>query len=127
VEKHKLEQGIRAANRSLDFQDPAQREAYYAASRDANAILEHQGVVSQRYFEHAVESYPELSIAQALASENLVHRALAMVDRRLGQRRLRTIALRTDEHPLVTGLYRFRCEIEGAKVARPESPLRACK
>lgn len=113
VERNELEHGLRDANQALDFSEPEQREAYFSASRDADTILERQGKVSQYYFEEAVESYPTLTVEQALASENLVHRALAMVDRRLGQRRLRILELRTDEHPLVVGLYRFRCEVEG--------------
>jgi hypothetical protein len=112
VERSKLEQGIRLANRATDYCDPGQREAYYAAGEQAQAILERRGVVGRSYFQRAVEQYPALGVDEALGSENLVHRALAVLDRRLGRRRLAKIEFRTDEHPLVIGLYRFRCSAE---------------
>jgi len=112
VEKNKLESGLRAANRAFDFRKQAERDDYYAAAEQAQAILERKGLVSKHFFESAVEDYPALSVAAALNSDNFVHRALAMLDRRLGHRRLATLALRTDEHPLVEGLYRFRCSVE---------------
>jgi hypothetical protein len=68
------------------------------------------------YFQAAVERYPDLPVDEALVSSNLVHRALAVLDRRLGKRRLGKLECRTDEHPLVMGLYRFRCSSEGVPV-----------
>ena len=113
VEGGKLERGIREASQGLDYRDPAQREAYYEAYEQAQEILARRGILTKGDFEDAVESYPALALDAALESDNLVHRALAMLDRRLGKRRLRTLELRTDEHSLVVGLLRFRCEAEG--------------
>jgi len=42
-------------------------------------------------------------------------RAFAMLDSRLGKRRLRTLRLANDEHPLVRQFYDLRCEAEGIK------------
>jgi hypothetical protein len=77
------------------------------------SIFSREGVVSQKFFECSIEAYPSLSIGEALESANFIHRALAMVDRRLGKRRLRSLGLRTDEHPLVLKLYEFRRVAEG--------------
>jgi hypothetical protein len=116
VQHDKLAQGLRVANRATDYRDPAQRDAYYAAGDHADAILGRRGDVSRAYFQTAVEQYPVLSVEEALASGNLVHRALAVLDRRLGKRRLRNLELRIDEHPLVAGLFRFRCACEGLSI-----------
>jgi hypothetical protein len=57
-----------------------------------------------------------------------VLRALAVLDRRLGRRRLRTLEFRTDEHPLVIGLYRFRCTAEGIRLEAPVAhPMRGAR
>jgi hypothetical protein len=80
VERNKLEDGIREANRGLDFRDPAQREAYSEGSREAERILQQRGVLSKYDFEEAVASYPALQVDAALESDNLSHRALAVLD-----------------------------------------------
>jgi hypothetical protein len=64
-------------------------------------------------FEQALGSMLSLSVNAMLVSENEVLRALAMLDRRLGKRRLRTLHLGDDEHPLVRLFYGLRCEAEG--------------
>lgn len=115
AERHKLEQGIREANQATDYCDPDQRDGYYEATERAEAILERRGVMGRWYFQRAVEHYPELNVEEALRSDNLVHRALAVLDRHLGRRRLAKLEFRTDEHPLVVGLYRFRCSAEGVR------------
>jgi hypothetical protein len=40
-------------------------------------------------------------------------RALAVIDRRAGKRRLRSLEVGPLEHPLVRELFRLRCEAEG--------------
>jgi hypothetical protein len=116
IRHHEIEDGLRAANGGNDFRDPSQRDAYYAAIGQADDILEREGIVSQSYFEGAVATYPSLAIDEALVSDNLVHRALAVLDKRLGKRRLASLSFRTDEHPLVVGLHRFRCAAEGVRL-----------
>ena len=59
----------------------------------------------------AVEGYPQLSIEQALHSESFVVRGLAMLDRRLGKRRLAQLDT-AQEHPFVQLLWRLRHEGE---------------
>lgn len=43
----------------------------------------------------------------------------AMIDRRLGKRRLRSIRLTSDEHPLVRELYTVRCLAEDVESSTP--------
>jgi hypothetical protein len=60
-----------------------------------------------------LETYLSLSIEDALASPSPLHRALAVIDGRIGKRRLRKLAPMTDEHPLVRELFAARCAAEG--------------
>ena len=70
---------------------------------------------------HAVlVSYLDQSIAAAMASEEPIHRALAMIDRRLGRRRFEGLRLGDSEHPIVRQLYEVRAAAEGWR--KSESP-----
>jgi hypothetical protein len=62
-----------------------------------------------RRLSRAVRVYPELSINEILNSEDSVVRAIGMLDRRLGKRRLAKLDV-SDEPPLVKILYLVRCE-----------------
>jgi hypothetical protein len=46
-------------------------------------------------------------------------RALAIIDRRVGKRRLRMLEVGPLEHPLVRQLYQLRCEAEGVHIQPP--------
>ena len=59
-------------------------------------------------FTDALERYLSLSIDDALDDPDEVIRALAMIDRRLGTRRLRSLRISDDEHPLVRYMYELR-------------------
>lgn len=48
-----------------------------------------------------------------MASDDVMTRALAVLARRLGKRRLATLELRTDESPIVRRLLDLRLEAEG--------------
>jgi hypothetical protein len=70
---------------------------------------------------HAVlVAYLDLSLAGALASEEPIHRALAMIDRRLGRRRFEGLRLGDNEHPIVRQLYEVRAAAEEWRTS--ESP-----
>lgn len=66
-------------------------------------------------FEQALGFVLTLSSNQMLASQNAIVRSLAMLDRRLGKRRLREMQLGEDEHPLVRQFFELRCEAEGIR------------
>jgi hypothetical protein len=59
-------------------------------------------------FTETLERYLSLSIDDALSDPNELIRALAMIDRRLGTRRLRSMEIADDEHPLVRYMYELR-------------------
>ncbi|MDP4177128.1 MAG: hypothetical protein Q8900_02145 [Bacillota bacterium] len=61
---------------------------------------------------YSLYQYLNLSIDEALTSENFIIKALSMIDKRLGKRRLITMVLDEKEHPLVKKLYKIRCDIE---------------
>jgi len=82
------------------------------AQAQAVENLHQAGVLSQDSFELAIQEYTSLTIDDALASPHLIHRALAVLDRRMGKRRLTTTRLQPDEHPLVRRLFQFRCAAE---------------
>jgi len=62
----------------------------------------------------ALASYPSLSIDAALRSDNIIVRGLAMIDRRLGRRRLAAVD-EEQEHPFVQRLLELR------RAVQPES------
>jgi hypothetical protein len=64
-------------------------------------------------FLHASAQYLDLSIDDALQSDDPIIRALAMLDRRVGKRRLAKMELIEAEHPLVRQFYNLRSEAEG--------------
>ena len=60
-----------------------------------------------------LKAYLLLSVDDALHSGSPLIRALAVIDRRVGKRRLRSLEIGPEEHSLVYELYRLRCEAEG--------------
>lgn len=59
-----------------------------AAHDVSEAVAEREGLEHLWAFERAVAHYPDLGIEEALASDDMATRALAMFDGRLGRRRL---------------------------------------
>ena len=64
-----------------------------------------------------LKAYLRISIDDALKTDTPLVRALAVIDRRLGKRRLRSLDAGPDDHRLVRELYRLRCEAEGISTA----------
>jgi hypothetical protein len=112
VEHSILASDIREANSATDWRDPDQRAGYYEGGDQADAILEKRGVVTQSWYEDSLQDFLSLSIEDALRSENFLHRALGMLDARLGKRRLRALELGQAEHPLVRRFLALRQEAE---------------
>jgi len=112
------------------------REAYLEAKRiqdqekGTEAKTQDQSAISGRAYSEARENvrkanilplwdinallfgYLKLSIQEILTSENAIVRALGMIDKRFGKRRLKTLDVKVD-HPLLKILYEFRCKTEG--------------
>jgi hypothetical protein len=103
---------IQESEQATDYRDPNQREGYYRSYEQSAEILSQQGVFSRTQFQDAVERYLNLSIETALASDNPLIQAFAMLDRRLGRRRLATLQIGETGHPLVRLFYKLRCQAE---------------
>ena len=83
--------------------------------REAEIALREAGVLSRNDFYEALYLYLETSIEDAVNSDHPIVRGLAMLDGRLGKRRLQALRLPPGEHPLVHLLLTFRCEAEGLR------------
>lgn len=73
----------------------------------ADAELHAEGIFSLDGFYSSLEQYLDSSIEDSLASSNVLIRALAMIDNRVGKRRLSTIDV-SKEHPMVRRFYEIR-------------------
>jgi hypothetical protein len=80
----------------------------------AHATIRAAGVHDKSDLLDAMGTCIGSSIEQVLASPDPLVRALAMLDRRLGKRRLTNMAV-TSEHPLVAELHRLRCDAEAVR------------
>ena len=83
---------------------------------EAIAVTRRAGVLSQEEFYRLLHEYLRTSIADVLASDNPITRALAMIDARVGKRRLRQLASQNEEHPLARLFLTLRCEAEGIDI-----------
>lgn len=90
-----------------------ERQELVKASHEAEEIMKNQNVFNSYHLYSAFMDYCSLSIEQALNSENVMIRAYAMLDRRVGKRRLKELTLNEATHPLIVDFYYIRCEVEG--------------
>ena len=98
----------------VHYKDYVRDEAhYYAQHEEITAMLHELGILTRAEFDDALWQSLSLSIDDALRSGDVVIRAFAMLDSRLGKRRLRTMHLSDDAHPLMRQFYDLRCEAEG--------------
>lgn len=93
----------------------ARRAAYYETWRTAKDIAHQKNIWSRCECEGALRKYFNLSIEEALASENHFIKALSMFDARTGKRRLSALGTGGYQHPLVRHFYNIRCEAENLK------------
>jgi hypothetical protein len=80
---------------------------------EAIAITRRAGVVSQEEFYALLHNYLRSPITESLIADSPISRALAVIDARVGKRRLRGLLAHPDEHPLVRTFLLLRCEAEG--------------
>ena len=83
-----------------------------AVQPEARRRLRAEGKHSLEEFYASLESYIGLSIQDARASEDVLIRALAILDRRFGKRRLTELASSPPKQPLELACLRFRLEAE---------------
>ena len=115
---------LREINRCLDFRDPSQSQAYYSAGYQATALLQRQGIYSQGDFYVAIHKYLAMPVEEALQSDNEIIRSLAILDRRVGKRRLRQLASNETDHPLMKLVLAFRCTAEKLNIGQQQSDHR---
>jgi hypothetical protein len=108
-----LAQQIRSINHGMDYRDPVQQTGYYLAGDEAGEILLKDGVFSRDDFYGGLEEYVQLSIDEALDSPNQIILGLALLDRRCGMRRFKTMKLPESAIPFVVTCRRIRSEAEG--------------
>jgi len=78
----------------------------------AEQQLQEESIFCQGELGDAMFRYLQMPISDILGSEEPLIRAIGMLDRRVGKRKLSSL-LSVVEHPLVRLLYLFRCEAEG--------------
>lgn len=87
-----------------------ERAALVDASDKIEQQLINQGLMLSSHLYQAFINYPNLSIDEALLSEDPFTRSFALFDRRVGKRRL--LKMETFQHSLEQQFYAIRCEAE---------------
>ncbi len=75
---------------------------------DLVAALAEQEIHEPKEMGSAMRAYLDLPIEEALSSKDPFIKALAIVDRRVGKRRLKEIEIENAEHSLVKAFYELR-------------------
>ena len=97
-----------ALERDSDMTSPEADAAARQELREAGLYDDYEAIAD-------LERYLSLSIDDALASPSPLVRALAVIDRRVGKRRLRALAANPIQHPLVRQLLLLRLETDPAR------------
>ena len=94
------------------------------ASRNAELveILKRREIHEPQQMGEAMRAYLDMSVAEALKSDNPFIKALAIVDRRVGKRTIEKLNIDDSEHSLVRAFYELRCAKTNIKqIAQPEA------
>jgi hypothetical protein len=115
MEHGELSTQLREIFNATDYRKLEQREDYYLAHEQAVVILHQKELYSRDDFDAAIEKYVNLSIENSIGSKDVIVRALAMLDRRLGKRRLSHLEICPTEAQIVREFYTIRCRAENIK------------
>jgi hypothetical protein len=85
------------------------------ARREAESILVDEGIFSTEQFIHALYSFINLSIAESITNRDALIRVLAVVDKRVGQRRLQQFVAQPDQSIFVQQMLAIRCRAENIR------------
>lgn len=85
---------------------------WYAAQKQAEGMVHARGIYSHYECQEALQKYLNLSIEEATQSSNNLIKALALLDKRLGKRKLKELSPAANEHWLVQRFYELRCSVE---------------
>lgn len=83
---------------------------------EAEKVLHEQGNYSIDDIPLFIKEYLSIPFSEALQSNNFIIKSFAMLDKRLGKRRLSDILLVDHEYPLVKELFELRCITEGIRL-----------
>ena len=72
------------------------------------AVLREKEIHRPKDFGDAMRAYLDMPVGEALESQDPLVRAFAIVDRRLGKRRLAKLELQESEHSLVKAFHKLR-------------------
>ena len=86
---------------------------WYPQDESVREDMHRQGIFTRQEFVEALEECVGSPIQSALSSSNPLARAVALLDRRLGRRRLQKKTFGDDEVQIVKDFYRIRCQAEG--------------
>jgi hypothetical protein len=95
-------------------------QAYWQKWDETESERLAEGVYTCRDFNRALWDYHQMSLEDALRSENILIRAIAFLDRRLGKRRFLHCRPSPNEHPLVWAMYDVRAKADGWEQIQPE-------
>ncbi len=107
---------LRQASGCTDYCNPEHKVGYRLAYDQAEVILKERAVFSQPEFHRSLFDYLNLSIDRMLSSPDPMIRAVGMLDRRVGNRRLLAMDA-AGENPMVAQMFTVRCAAEHARSA----------
>ena len=113
--ENKIASELREISGATDFRNPDQQKEYYKAYNQAGEILQKQGIHTQYEFYDSLTKHLSMPIDEALESKNIILKGLAILDKRLGKRRIPQQKESYSEHPVLEKLFKFRCSVEGIK------------
>lgn len=118
VQVQVTEEEIQAVRKELGDSIPADRLEVIAKNRKqsevAKQIMTAQAMLSKSDFYQAANAFLSSSIDSCINGNDIILNILALIDRRVGKKRLRDLRLRIQmKHPIVQYFYKLRCEVEG--------------
>lgn len=97
----------------MEMFNSEERQGLVKASDAAKEMLTKESIFESYDLYSPLIDYSNLSIEEAMNSENVIIRAFSMFDRRLGKRRLNELKFSQETHPLIMQFYNIRCGVEG--------------
>lgn len=112
------EDEIQAIRKELGDTIPTDRLEVIAKNRRQSEVTKQimtaQTALSKSDFYQAANTFLSSSIDNCVNGNDIILNILALVDRRVGKKRLRDLRSRIQmKHPIVQYFYKLRCEVEG--------------
>jgi hypothetical protein len=87
-------------------------DEWYSTDPQTLEVLDKNGIFTRDDMVNALKNIIGSPIEEALQSTNPIIKAIAMLDRRLGKRRLKALSFGENEHDLVKRFYQIRVQAE---------------